>query len=980
MSKSQALCLLFAVCLVCSPAFSSAQSWVDTTLSQLTLSEKVGQLFMMPAYSNRDEQDYQYLESIVKKHQLGGLIFMQGDPVSQVRLINRYQRVSKVPLLIAQDAEWGLDMRLDDSPSYPKNMTLGAIADDSLLYAMGQAMASDLLRVGVTLNFAPVVDVNNNPRNPVINIRSFGENKFNVARKGLMLTQGMQDHGVMACAKHFPGHGDTDVDSHLGLPVITHSAARIDTLELYPFAKMIDGGVGSAMVAHLYIPALDPTPNQATTLSPLVVQGLLREKMGFKGLIITDALNMQGVAKYYSNGEAAYRAFLAGNDILLFPDNIPRAKQMIMDAVEAGTISQEDLDERVRRILVAKYQLGLHQATSLSLLNMHEDLFDVEGEALTKRLYEASTTLAQNRDRLIPLDRLEERRIAYVQIGGGSGNSFDQTIKKYARVDNFYLRPSFTAGEKAQMLDKLKPYDTVIMGVFGMKKTAQDRFGISAMTEQFSAELEAAGHQTILTLFGSAYALAYFGEEDAILVAYEPEPFAQVAAAQAIFGGQPVTGTLPVTASPQFPEGTGVIIHKAIRFGFALPEEVGMNRWVLNRIDSIADEYIAQHAMPGCEVLVMRGHRIVYARGFGRTEYEGGMPIDPYYHTYDLASITKVAATTLCAMYLVDQKKLDLDVPLHQYLPDLKGTKLAYLTPRRLLLHNAGLPGWLAVHHETYTDFRRGLLNKRFYSTVPARDEEQITITPSLYGTAALGHLYETRLKQTDVKSSARVRYSDVGMTLMGRVVEASSGYSLDRLAAGLFYRPMGMNRTTFTPYRYGLAYACPPTEQDDRWRKTKVMGYVHDPAAAVLNGVAGHAGLFSNAYDLAKLGLMLKNGGTYGYQRFFSDETVDDFTRRQLRYSRRGLGWDKPEPGRDNRNPVSDFASDQTFGHTGFTGTCLWVDPTYDLVFIFLSNRTYPNVGNTLLQHAHVREKMMDEVYRSIFAYQGKDIRQDNP
>ena len=979
MLRYLALCLSLAVGL-CGVESASAQPWVDSTLARLTLDQKVGQLFMLPAYANRDEQDYAYLESLVKKHQLGGLIFMQGDPATQVQLVNRYQRAAKVPLLIAQDAEWGLDMRLDDAPRYPKNMTLGAIADDSMLYRMGRSLAQDLRRVGVTLNFAPVVDVNNNPRNPVINIRSFGENKFNVARKGVMLTQGMQDHGVMACAKHFPGHGDTDVDSHKDLPIIQHSAKRIDTLELYPFAKLIDRGVGSAMVAHLYIPALDPTPNQATTLSPAVVQGLLREKMGFDGLIITDALNMQGVAKYYANGEAAYRAFLAGNDILLFPDNIPRAKQLIVEAVQAGTIEQADLDARVRRILQAKYELGLNRWASLSLLDIHEDLHDAESEALIKQLYEASTTLAQNRDRLLPLTQLDQRRIAYVQIGGGSGNSFDRTIKKYTRVDNYYLRPSFTAGEKDQMLAKLEAYDTIIIGVFGMKKTAKNRFGVSSMTEQFSAELEAAGHQTILTLFGSAYALDFFGTEDAILVAYEQVPYAQVAAAQAIFGGQPVTGTLPVTASAQFPEGSGVIIPKAIRFGFALPEEQGMDRRHLDRIDSIAAHYVKQEAMPGCQVLVMRGHQIVYARGLGHTEYHSGMAIDPYYHTYDLASITKVAATTICAMYLVEQGKLDLDQKLLHYLPELKGTQLAYLTPRRLLLHNAGLPGWLAVHHETYTDFSRGLLNQRYYRTVPPRDEEPIRIAPSLYGTEALRNLFELRLKQTDVKRSSRVRYSDVGMTLMGRVVEAASGYSIDRLAAGIFYRPLGMNRTTFTPYRYGLAYACPPTEQDDRWRKVKVQGYVHDPAAAVLDGVAGHAGLFANVYDLAKLALMLKNGGTYGYRRFFSQKTVRDFTRRQLRYSRRGLGWDKPEPGRDNRNPVSDYASDQTFGHTGFTGTCLWIDPTYDLVFIFLSNRTYPNVGNRLLQHAHVREKMMDEVYRAIFAYRGQGVRRDNP
>jgi len=938
----------------------------------MTLDEKVGQLFMVATFSNKSEQEYAYIERMVRERHLGGLIFMQGTANQQALLVNRYQRAARVPLLIGQDAEWGLDMRLDDTPRFPKNMTLGAIEDDSLLYDMGAQIAEHLRRVGVTINFAPVVDVNNNPNNPVINYRSFGENKHNVARKGIMLSKGLQDNGVMACAKHFPGHGDTDTDSHHDLPILTHSSERLDTLELYPFVKLSQAGVQAAMVAHLYIPSIDPTPNQATTLSPLVVKELLREKIGFEGLIFTDALNMQGVAKYYPNGEAAYRAFLAGNDVLLFPENIPRAISLIKEAVEDGRIEQRDLDERVMRILKAKYSVGLDHYLPLSVAGISASLNTSRSQVLIKKLYEASTTLAKNQNDLIPLDRLPQRKIAYVQIGGRSNNSFDVTLKKYAQVSNFYLRPGFTKGEKEQMIRRLEGYDTIIIGVFGMNSKAKKRFGISQTCSDFSRELEQAGHETILTLFGSPYALQYFGEEDAIIVAYESVSFAQNAAAQAIFGGQPVTGLLPITASEQFPEGGGVQIGRTSRFGFGLPEEQGMSRYRLRKIDSIAQHHIERRAMPGCAVMVMKGDQVVYAKGFGHMTYDPrSTHIEPYYHLYDLASVTKVAATTLAAMKLVEQGKLDLDKPIFHYLPEFKGTNKAYLTARNLLLHNSGLPGWITPHHETYSDFARKILNPRYYASGTTRGQDLSAVGPGLYGTEALGDLMDLRIKQAKLRRRGRTRYSDVGLMIMGKIIESISGYSLDRFVAGSFYRPMGMDRTGFNPHKVKLSAACPPTEEDEVWRKTTVQGYVHDPAAACLGGVAGHAGLFSNVYDLGKLLLMLKNGGVYGDRRYLKEETIRSFTRKQQRYGRRGLGWDKPEGDGSNPNPVSNYASAEAYGHAGFTGTCIWVDPAYDLVFVFLSNRTYPNLANRGLQQQHVREKIMDQVYLSIKGFQ---------
>ncbi|RMG63521.1 MAG: hypothetical protein D6722_17560 [Bacteroidetes bacterium] len=948
--------------------------WVDSVLQGLGLEEKVGQLFILATYSNKDETEYRYVERLIREEHLGGLIFMQGTPSTQTQLVNRYQAAARVPLLMGQDAEWGLDMRLEGSPGYPRNMTLGAIRNDSLLYELGQQMASDLRRVGITLNFAPVLDVNNNPRNPVINFRSFGENKYNVARKGLMVARGMADGRVIPCAKHFPGHGDTDADSHYDLPVISHDLTRLDTLELYPFMKAIQAGIPAVMVAHLYVPALDPTPNQATTLSPRVVQGLLRDSLDYDGLVITDALNMKGVTKFYPPGEVALRAFLAGNDLLLFPEDLPRSARLIRQAVAAGRVPEAELDRRVRRILRAKYRLGLGRWERLPEAGVQADLDLPAGKVLRRKLYEAAITIPRNEQQLLPLRRLEERKIAYVQIGGSSDSPFYTRLRTYAGLTPFYLRQGFSRAEMDQVLARLQGYNTAIVGLFDMSPYASRNFGVKASTEMLCEELaRRTDLHTVLTLFGSPYALRTFGQEEAIVMAYEEVPEAQEAAAAAIFGGIPVSGRLPVTASDQFKEGMGYSIRVPVRFGYADPEGVGMDSRLLRRIDSLAQTYIRRGAMPGCEILVMREGKIVYDKGFGRTEYVGSSPrIDPYDHIYDLASLTKVAATTLATMALVERGQLDLDVPIHTYLPDLAQTNKAQITIRQLLQHNARLPAWHPFYRVTYANPQKKILDPRYYSYSATRSA-QLAVAPGLYGTEDLPEVVWQQIRELDLRPSEGVRYSDIGMIILGKILEARTGKPLDELSRSLFFDPMGMARTGFNPHEHRLTSLCPPTESDTEWRQTVVQGYVHDPTAAMLGGVAGHAGLFSNVYDLAKLLLMLERGGLYGDRRFLKKETIAYFTRKQLATSRRGLGWDKPETDMHASNPASAYSSAGTFGHTGFTGTCMWVDPAYDLVFIFLSNRTYPKASNRLLLHEDVRSRMLDQVYLSIGAYQAQ-------
>lgn len=930
---------------------------------------------MLATYSNRDEREYQAVTQLIRNYHLGGLIFMQGTPEKQAQLVNRYQRQSTIPLLIAQDAEWGLSMRLKKVPSFPKNMTLGAIDNDTLIYRFGREVGRQCRLVGVNMNFAPVVDINNNPANPVINYRSFGEDKYNVARKGIMFTRGIQSRGVIACAKHFPGHGDTDADSHFALPVIKHDKHRLDTLELYPFQRLAQTGVGAVMVGHLYLPSLDPTPNQAATLSPVIVQGLLRERMRYRGLIITDALNMHGVTKYYGPGEVALKAFQAGNDILLFPEDIPRSTRVMIDALKKGTISIAQLNASVRRILSAKYRAGLSTWRPIRESYLSGSLFTPEVEVLQQELYEAAMTLAKNEKRTVPINQLDKRKIAYVQIGGTKGNTFYKTLAKYAGVSPFILSSNFTSRDQNQLLQNLRNYNTVIVGVFGMNQTASKRFGVSNQTQLLTQALHKQGKATILTLFGSPYALQYFGEEDAILVAYESNTKAQLAAAEALFGGIPVTGRLPVTASPQFPEGRGYIIRKATRFGFSRPEQVGLESRTLAQIDDIAKTYINKKAMPGCAILVMKNGRIVFEKGYGRTEFgRQGQAIHPYVHTYDLASVTKVAATTLGAMYMTERKLFNLDKPISTYVPVLKGSAMARLTARKMLQHNAGLPGWLSVYQETFISVSSRKLDRRYYSATPSA-RYPIRIGPALYGSEQLNDLFIKKLRQVQVKRTGAVKYSDIGLIVTAMALENISKRSLDQLTHQLFYARLGMNHTYFNPHKLGRQRYCPPTEADIGWRQAVIRGYVHDPNAAVMGGVAGHAGLFSNVYDLAKLMYMLSYGGAYGGERYLTPQTIQRFTSKQIRYSRRGLGWDKPQPGRSN-GLVSRYASAATFGHTGFTGTAIWADPQNEIVYVFLSNRTYPDPDNRLLINAHVRTKVMDKIYEADYNYKGSGAR----
>jgi len=935
--------------------------WAEETLAQMTLEEKIGQLFMAPCFTNTYQWNKKHVHDLITKHHIGGVIFMAGSPMRQVGVTNDFQMAAKYPLLIAQDAEWGLSMRLDSTLRFPNAQTLGAIQNDSLLYRYGAELAAQCRAIGVHIDFAPVVDVNNNANNPVINDRSYGENKLKVTRKGLMVMKGLQDNRIMASAKHFPGHGNTDTDSHYDLPVVKGTRKQLDSMELYPFRALINQGVQSVMVAHLQVPAIDNTPHMPASLSPKVISGVLRQDLGFKGLIFSDALNMSGVTKYHAPGHTELAALKAGTDVLLYSENIPLAIKTIKEAILKGDLDSAVVDRAVYKILLAKEWQRLHKERLISPGTVRAKLFRPEATALRAELYRAAVTLAANKGSLLPLADLEKQKMACVQIGRSYEAPFTKTLRKYAPMDVFILPMDMTQAQADTLLQQLKPYNTVVVALMNMSRRFVTNYDLNPISVECIRKIGYQCPRTVLAHFGNPYILSNFTHIPAIMQGFEEAHPAQIACAEAIFGGYTPTGQMPVTVPGIIPPAPNQTI-KADRLAFARPDEMGMDTLVLREIDQIAWKYINQKAMPGLTLLVMKDNKVVIEKGYGYTDYTHKQPTDPFSHVYDLASVTKVAATTLAVMKLYDEGNIDLQAPLSRYLVEFEGKGKDHLRVINLLQHNAGLPAWVPFWQQTV---KNGQRLPGYFSEHPT-PLYCVELGPGLYLRKDVPESVWQQIVDQPVKPNAGVVYSDLGMIIMGKIVERITGMRLDDYLAQTFYRPMGMDHTTYNPALTCKAYDCPPTVEDAKFRFQRVAGYVNDECSAIMGGVTGHAGLFSNAYDLAKLGLMLMQGGQYGGKCYLNPTTIDYFTKATLPNSRRGLGWDKPDLRKGVVNPASAYCSPQTFGHLGFTGTSFWVDPVNRLVFVLLTNRTYPDSENLTFSNEGVRGQILTVVYRS--------------
>ncbi|NNC82287.1 MAG: serine hydrolase [Flavobacteriales bacterium] len=954
------------------PPFIQADSdWVDETLAQMSLEERIGQLFMVAAYSAKGADHVAELEALITEQHIGGLIFFKGGPARQVHLTNHLQSISQVPLLIGMDAEWGLAMRLDSTIHYPYQMTLGAIRNDTIIYQMGKVIGRQLDRIGVHVNFAPVVDVNNNPDNPVINYRSFGEQPVNVARKGNAYMQGLQAVGVMANAKHFPGHGDTDTDSHHALPIVSHDRARLDSLELFPFRQLANRGLSSMMVAHLYMPQIDSTPHLATTLSPKVVDELLREDLGFKGLVFTDALNMKGVAKYWKPGEVDLKALVAGNDVLLFPEDVPRAVEMIQQAIADGVVDSAVIDQRCRRILQAKAWCGLNEWQEIESDDLYESLNSAADRRLNEILYERALTLVKNEKNILPVSPADRDSIAYLSIGAELNNAFHLKLKERGIQKAYSISHAPSADRRNRIIQGLYGVKKVIISIDGMGRSPKDNFGLSRSELRFIEQI-AGQHETAVVLLGNPYSLADITSMqgiEAILVAYEGNPITRVKSAEAVLGRLDITGRLPVSIGDHFSAGTGLIYHSH-RLKRALPEELGLNEGQFHAIDSIAMDGVEKGAYPGCVVMVAKNGKVIYERAFGSHTYENKRPTE-LDDIYDIASITKIASTGAALIRLVEEGKVDIDGTLGDHLPNIPDTSVYHdLYLREVLTHQAGLVPWIPFYTTT---LKNGKVDPELYQQKRSRTYD-IEVANNLYMHRGQSDTILTRILDTRLRKEKNYKYSDLGYYFMKAIIEEKADMSLDEYVQQEFYGPMDLNSMGYLPLKRFDKDHIVPTEYDLYYRMQLLQGHVHDMGAAMQGGVGGHAGLFSNAEDLAAMMQMFLNGGTYGGQRLLNDSLINEFTRCQYctgdrEENRRGIVFDKPNRHGDE-GPTCDCVSFESFGHSGFTGTLSWADPEEDMVYIFLSNRVYPYMKNKKLITMNIRTKIMEVIYEA-FAQQ---------
>lgn len=946
---------------------SHSTTWADSIMTTLSEKERIAQLFMVAAYSNKGEDHKQQITNLVQQYKIGGVMFLQGGPVRQAQLTNYYQSKSKTPLMIAIDGEWGVAMRLDSSLRFPWQMTLGAIEDENLIYEMGVEVARQCKLLGIHINFAPVVDVNSNPENPIINNRSFGENPQKVGRMGVAYMKGMQDNNVLACAKHFPGHGDTDSDSHKTLPTVNQLKQQLEQVELLPFKMLIENGLGSVMVAHLHIPSLDDTKDLAVSLSPKVVNGLLKKEMGFTGLAITDALNMKGVSQFYAPAEVDLKALLAGNDVLLFAEDVPKAIEEIQKAIKQKKISQAEIDARCHKILMAKQWMGLAQYTPTDLSIIKNQIITTETKLLDKKLVQSSLTLLQNYDNLLPLKSLDTLKMASVSIGEDASD-FKQMLSNYGPITHFTISEQATASEQAVLLNKLAPFNVVIASIHKSNENAWKSYKIAKETDIFLQAI-AIQSKVIVSIFANPYSINSFlftNNFDGLILAYQNSKVAQEQAAQAIFGGIGIHGKLPVNTK-HYPIHSG-LKTESIRMRYVSPEEINFRTDLLYKIDSIVDNAISQAATPGCQVLIAKDGNIFFNKSYGFHSYDKKTAVKNT-DIYDLASITKIGATVPVLMDMVDDKKFNLDHHLGKYL-DLDSTNKKDLIIRDILAHQAGLPSWIPFYKKTLvkdsvsgiSEFRDTLYSNTFSQQYPHK------VAAGIYLHQQYPDSIIQQIKQSELLEKKKYLYSDLGYYMFKEIIEKEYKKPLNKITEELFYKRLGMENLGYLPLERIDEKRIVPTEMDFEYRSQLLKGYVHDQGAAMQDGVGGHAGLFSNANDLAKLIQMYLQKGQYGGEQYLSEQVISEFTKRQFpQNNRRGAGFDKPFFKGQEGGPVCQSASDLSFGHSGFTGTLAWADPENQLVYIFLSNSIHPDASNKKLLKMNVRTEIMQVIYDSL-------------
>ena len=923
---------------------------MDETLAALTLRQAVAQLvipWLPGSYASTSSPEFEEWAGWVQDDEVGGIYLSIGLPHSYAAKINELQARARVPLLVTSDFEnGGPGMRINHSyalpsmlpqgggTSFPPTMALGAIGEERFAREYGRITAEEARAVGVHLNFAPVLDVNSNPLNPVINTRSFGEDPDDVARLGVAYIEGARQGGVMTTAKHFPGHGDTQTDSHVGLPVVRADWERLNAVELVPFRRAMEAGVDAVMTAHVVVEGVQGLDGPPATLDARFMTQLLRDEMGFEGLLFTDALRMGAITSRYGAADAAVRALEAGSDVLLQPTDVTEAIDAVVAAVGSGRISEQRVRESTRRVLEAKARAGLHRGRFVDMDAIDEIVGSGPHLAFADTVATRSITLVRDRVRTVPVDPAIAGRVLSVTYARANhlvaGRAFEPLLAERAsEVTRRRVGPDSPDAAYDTLRTLAGEADLVIVSAYVPPQSGADEISIPEALRDFVREVEQV-RPTVTISFGNPYLLASLPDARAYMIAWGDREVSQRAAALALFGEAPITGRLPVSIPPLHVAGDG--LDRVGRATVGIPPrsaDVGMSAERLAVLDELVARAVADSATPGVVLAVGRSDGLVRLRGYGRLDWDDDAGSVGPASLYDLASLTKVVATTSAAMLLVDEGRLDLDARVVDYLPWWgRGDRAKErVTIRHLLLHRAGLPPF-----------------RRFFLEIEGQTAYENAIADL----------------ELDYVPGERTVYSDIGFMTLAFVIEQITRTSLDVFLEDRVWGPLGMSDTGFRPDE-DLLPRIAATEVDTVYRHTKVHGVVHDENAYAMGGVAGHAGLFSSARDLAAFAGMMLAGGSAGVDRLLSEETVELFTRRYDDSASRALGWDTPS----DDSSAGDYFSAGAFGHTGFTGTSIWIDPELDIYVVLLTNRVNPTRANR--KHVAVRRAIHDAVALAI-------------
>ena len=988
-------------------------SWAERTLSELTLREKVGQMlmpFVLADYTPEGSAGYERVARMIDSLAIGGVILSVGTPADAAVKLNNLQSRSRVPLLVAADLETGAGFRfrgavyspnnivLGGATEFPPLMALGATGSSELAYRMGRVTALEARAVGIHVPFAPVLDVNSNPDNPIINVRSLGEDPERVAELGTALIRGIQENGAVATAKHFPGHGDTETDSHLELPVIRSARPRLESIELLPFRRAVEAGIGGVMTAHIAVESLTGDASTPATLAPRVMTDLLRGDMGFDGLLFTDALDMSAIERGYPRGEAAVRAIEAGADVLLMPPDVRAASDAVVAAVSSGRISEARIDASVRRILEAKESFELHESPRVPVDDVLRTVGIPAHVAVAEEIAQRSITLLRNEGSVLPLTAPASAEVLSVTYRRANdliaGRYFDARLRQsFPRLVSQDVQRESDPSVYPRLLERARTSRLVVVSLYVTAVSYQGTVAVAEPAAAFIQQLALERIPHVVVSFGNPYLLREFPDAQAYVLGWGSAEVSQRAAARAILGETDVTGRTPTRIPTLFEIGAGIELasrptldaerRAQVAAGAALPAgpapirdaaavprtatgpdrflwghpttasfleadpaSVGMSADALARVDSIILVAVTQSGIPGAALAVGRRGKLVRLRGYGWLDHDRARQVTPG-TLYDMASLTKVVGTTTAVMLLEQEGRLSLDDLVVRWLPgwDRGDPRKGTVTIRHLLTHSSGLAAGRPWYRE-----RQGRAAYR-----EALFDEPLAADP---GTTMV--------------------YSDLGAITLGFIVEDVSGQTLDAFLEERVFAPLGMDDTVFRPGQDVLPRVA-PTEVDTLWRDEHLRGRVHDENADALGGVAGHAGLFSTAFDAAVFTDMILRRGVAppcrpavasgspcprprtDSLRVVRPDIVSTYARRQSDASSRGLGWDTPE----GRSSAGDFFSAASFGHTGFTGTSIWIDPDQDLYVVLLTNRVNPTRANNA--HIELRRAVADAVALAI-------------